>query len=92
MKNLDLFSDGKSGNVTDLAPLAERMRPQKLADYIGQQHLLGKGCLLRRAIEADKLFSMIFWGPPGSGKPPWPESSPTRPNPISSVFPLFCLA
>jgi putative ATPase len=68
MKNLDLFSDGKSGNVTDLAPLAERMRPQKLADYIGQQHLLGKGCLLRRAIEADKLFSMIFWGPPGSGK------------------------
>ena len=50
------------------APLAERMRPQNLSEYIGQPHLLAEGCLLRRAIEEDKLFSMIFWGPPGSGK------------------------
>ncbi len=50
------------------APLAERMRPQNISEYIGQPHLLGEGCLLRRAIEEDKLFSMIFWGPPGSGK------------------------
>jgi putative ATPase len=68
MKNLDLFSDGKAGDAKDLAPLAERMRPQNISEYIGQKHLLGEGCLLRRAIEADKLFSMIFWGPPGSGK------------------------
>ena len=68
MKNLDLFSQGNAGDVKDSAPLAERMRPQKISEYIGQRHLLGEGCLLRRAIEEDKLFSMIFWGPPGSGK------------------------
>jgi putative ATPase len=68
MKNLDLFNDGKGGNIKDIAPLAERMRPQTLSEYIGQKHLLGEKSLLRRAIAADKLFSMIFWGPPGSGK------------------------
>ncbi|HPK21465.1 MAG TPA: replication-associated recombination protein A, partial [Smithella sp.] len=59
---------GNSGNVKDAAPLAERMRPQNIYEYIGQKHLLGEGSLLKRAIESDKLFSMIFWGPPGSGK------------------------
>ncbi len=44
------------------------MRPQNIYEYIGQKHLLGEGSLLKRAIESDKLFSMIFWGPPGSGK------------------------
>jgi putative ATPase len=68
MKNLDLFSDGKPGDMKDLAPLAERMRPQNISEYIGQRHLLSEGCLLKRAIQEDKLFSMIFWGPPGSGK------------------------
>lgn len=68
MKNLDLFSLGEASPTKDSAPLAERMRPQKLSEYVGQPHLLGEGCLLRRAIEEDKLFSMIFWGPPGSGK------------------------
>ena len=68
MKNLDLFGQKNSGDVKDLAPLAERMRPQTISEYIGQRHLLGEESLLRRAIEADKLFSMIFWGPPGSGK------------------------
>lgn len=68
MKNLDLFSLGSASDGKDSAPLAERMRPQKLSEYVGQPHLLGEGCLLRRAIEEDKLFSMIFWGPPGSGK------------------------
>ncbi|MCX5849738.1 MAG: replication-associated recombination protein A [Deltaproteobacteria bacterium] len=68
MKTLDLFSEGNTGDVKDLAPLAERMRPQNIPEYIGQRHLMGEGCLLRRAIEEDKLFSMIFWGPPGSGK------------------------
>ncbi|PKN84603.1 MAG: AAA family ATPase [Deltaproteobacteria bacterium HGW-Deltaproteobacteria-1] len=68
MKNLDLFSLGTESDALDTAPLAEKMRPQKLADYVGQSHLTGEGTLLRRAIAEDKLFSMIFWGPPGSGK------------------------
>jgi len=49
-------------------PLAERMRPQTLKDYIGQTHLLGENCGLRRAIETGNIPSMIFWGPPGIGK------------------------
>ena len=68
MKNLDLFSQGNVGEVKASAPLAERMRPQNISEYVGQRHLLAEGCLLKRAIEEDKLFSMIFWGPPGSGK------------------------
>jgi len=50
------------------APLAERMRPQTLDEYVGQEHLLGPGKPLRLAIEADDATSMIFWGPPGTGK------------------------
>ena len=49
-------------------PLAERMRPQRLEDFTGQEHLLGEGRALRRAIGAGRLHSMIFWGPPGTGK------------------------
>jgi putative ATPase len=50
------------------APLAERMRPRTLAEFIGQEHLLGPGRMLRRLIETDRLPSLIFWGPPGCGK------------------------
>ncbi len=50
------------------APLAERMRPRTLDEYIGQDHLTGPGRLLRRAVEADRIPSMILWGPPGTGK------------------------
>lgn len=51
------------------APLAARMRPRTLDEYIGQEHIVGEGKLLRRAIEADRLFSSILlWGPPGTGK------------------------
>ena len=49
-------------------PLADRMRPNSLDDFLGQDDLVGKGKLLRKAIEADNIPSMIFWGPPGSGK------------------------
>ena len=53
----------------DNRPLAARMRPRSLAEFVGQEHLIGPGRLLRRAIEADRLFSsLIFWGPPGCGK------------------------
>lgn len=50
------------------APLADRMRPTSLDTFLGQEHIVGPGSLLRRAIEADKLGSCIFWGPPGTGK------------------------
>ena len=49
-------------------PLADRMRPKTLADFIGQENLLGQGKILRKAVETDNIPSMIFWGPPGSGK------------------------
>jgi putative ATPase len=61
---VDLFTTDSLEN----APLAERMRPRTLAEYLGQGELLGEGKLLRRLIETDQLTSLIFWGPPGSGK------------------------
>jgi len=54
--------------MNNLPPLAERMRPRSLDDYVGQQHLVGPGAVLRKAIESGSLPSMIFWGPPGVGK------------------------
>ena len=50
------------------APLAERMRPVTLDDYIGQRHLVGPGCVLRRMIDSGRISSFILWGPPGVGK------------------------
>ena len=49
-------------------PLAERMRPKTLDDYIGQKHLVGEGAVLRRMIDAGRISSFILWGPPGVGK------------------------
>lgn len=60
-ENLSLFEDAGS-------PLADRMRPQSLEEYVGQEQLLGKGRLLREMIEKDEVPSLILWGPPGSGK------------------------
>ncbi len=57
-----------AANTARQAPLAERMRPRTLAEYTGQEHLLGEGMPLRVAIEKDDAASMIFWGPPGVGK------------------------
>ena len=50
------------------APLAERLRPRTLDEYIGQIHLVGKGAVLRRMIDSGRVPSLIFWGPPGVGK------------------------
>lgn len=61
---MDLFS----AQASRRAPLADRMRPRKLDEFIGQEHIVGKGRLLRRAIETDTLTSSIFFGPPGCGK------------------------
>ncbi len=62
---MDLFSSSVSHSEE---PLAARMRPRTLDEYVGQEHILGKGRLLRRAIQADQLSSVIFYGPPGTGK------------------------
>ena len=51
-----------------LPPLPERMRPESLADYVGQKHLVGEGSVLRRMMESGQLSSLILWGPPGVGK------------------------
>ncbi|MBP5231638.1 MAG: replication-associated recombination protein A [Clostridia bacterium] len=56
------------GNDNAASPLADRLRPETLEDYVGQQHLIGEGKVLRRMIESDTIPSMIFWGPPGVGK------------------------
>ena len=64
---MDLFEYANQQN-DGLKPLAERMRPQTLNEFIGQEHIVGEGCLLRRAIAADRLGSCIFYGPPGTGK------------------------
>lgn len=62
METLTLFENNLS------QPLAARLRPQTLEEYVGQTHLLGRGKVLRRLIESDQISSMIFWGPPGVGK------------------------
>ena len=61
----DLF---ETAAAQERLPLAARMRPRNLDEYIGQEHIVGKGRLLRRAIQADRLSSVIFFGPPGTGK------------------------
>ncbi len=65
---MDLFDQSVSGEASRERPLSARMCPESLADFVGQQHLLGEGKLLRRAIEADRLGSLILYGPPGCGK------------------------
>ena len=65
---MDLFGDSRKKNLDRVAPLAVRMRPRNLDEFVGQQHFLGPGKLLRRMLEADRLTSAIFYGPPGTGK------------------------
>src|SRR3954466_13825935 len=65
---MDLFGDVRKKNMQRVAPLAVRMRPRTLDEFVGQRHFLGPGKLLRRMLEADRLTSVIFYGPPGTGK------------------------
>jgi putative ATPase len=64
----DLFDRSLSGGQKAPAPLADRMRPRSLKEFVGQEHLLGEGKILRAALETGELPSLILWGPPGSGK------------------------
>ena len=65
---MDIFDTVAAEKKKNSAPLAARMRPSTLDEFVGQEEIVGKGRLLRRAIEADQLSSIIFWGPPGCGK------------------------
>jgi putative ATPase len=65
---MDLFEKEKKRKGVKETPLAERMRPQSLDEFVGQKHILGEGAVLRKAIQEDKVQSLIFWGPPGTGK------------------------
>lgn len=66
--SMDLFEAHRKEHLVSRAPLATRVRPRTLDELVGQEHVVGQGTLLRRAIEADKLSSLILWGPPGTGK------------------------
>ena len=65
---MELFEHGRRAQQEKEAPLAARMRPRSFDEFVGQDHIVGPGRVLRRAIEADKVPSLILWGPPGSGK------------------------
>ncbi len=65
---MDLFDFERERQMNKEAPLAARMRSRNFAEFVGQEHLVGEGRVVRKSIEADQLSSMILWGPPGSGK------------------------
>ena len=77
---MDLFDYMKETTMEKESPLASRMRPTTLDEVVGQEHIIGPGKLLYRAIKADKLGSVIFYGPSGETgkKRRLPASSPTR--------------
>src|SRR3954470_2576682 len=64
----DLFAQAEADSLAQVQPLAARMRPNSLAEFVGQQHFLGEGKLLWRMLQARRLGSVIFFGPPGVGK------------------------
>src|SRR4030043_1746961 len=68
MDRMPLFDIPEEKDSSQSMPLAARMRPQTFAEFVGQEHLVAEGRVLRKCIEADQLPSMVFWGPPGSGK------------------------
>ena len=68
MEKMPLFDLPQENDSPQSMPLAARMRPQTFAEFVGQEHLVAEGRVLRKCIEADQLPSMVFWGPPGSGK------------------------
>ena len=76
-----------SASSSMLPPLPERMRPKSLDQYVGQRHLVGEGCVLRKMIESGNLSSFILWGPPGVGKTTLPISSRRRWTGISIPCP-----
>ena len=74
---MELFQESRRKNLARVAPLAVRMRPRALDEFVGQLHFLGPGKLLRRMLEADRLTSVSFYGPPGTGKSTLAQLLPT---------------
>jgi putative ATPase len=68
MDKMPLFDLAEEKDLPESMPLAARMRPRSFSEFVGQEHLVAEGRVLRKSIEADQLPSMVFWGPPGSGK------------------------
>jgi putative ATPase len=64
----DLFEEAAGRQLGRIAPLAQRLRPSRLDDFVGQEHVIGPGRALRVAIEADRVPSVVLFGPPGTGK------------------------
>jgi putative ATPase len=64
----DLFDEAAGRRLEEAAPLAQRLRPRTLDEFVGQKHVIGPGRALRLAIEADRVPSLVLFGPPGSGK------------------------
>src|SRR5713226_5815811 len=67
-QSIDLFQKVHEANLRQAQPLAARMRPRSVEEFVGQEHFFGPGKLLRRMLDADRLNSVIFYGPPGTGK------------------------
>ena len=65
---MTLFEHQSKQQLERSAPLAARMRPRNFDEFVGQEHIIGRGTVLRKSIEADTLPSIILWGPPGTGK------------------------
>ena len=65
---MDVFTEQRKANLSRVTPLAVRMRPRTLDEFVGQQAFIGDGKLLRRMLEADRITSALFYGPPGTGK------------------------
>ena len=65
---MTLFEHQQTQYLSQNAPLATKLRPTQIHDFVGQSHLLGENCVLNRIISSSRLPSMLFWGPPGSGK------------------------
>ncbi|MEE9192802.1 MAG: replication-associated recombination protein A [Candidatus Aerophobetes bacterium] len=65
---MDLFARGEEKGVEKQSPLADRIRPESLEEFVGQEHIVGEDKILRKMMDKDRLSSLIFWGPPGSGK------------------------
>ncbi|GEO45445.1 hypothetical protein LAL01_16770 [Companilactobacillus alimentarius] len=88
MQQESLFANNNKDNNNN-SPLANRVRPSTLEGFVGQQHLLGPGKILREIIDQDKVPSLIFWGPPGVGKTTLAEIIAKKLKPTSLLLVLL---